>query len=138
MRISDWSSDVCSSDLAAGVQARDLVLVLVGHELEEVAVHGFGEVGRAGRLRLLGGAHLRHEVGVALRVRRVLVVDEEGGAAGDQFVERARQARVVQRQEGDRSEEHTSELQSLMRISYAVFCLKKKTNPTNLHIVEDH
>src|SRR3546814_7902129 len=31
-----------------------------------------------------------------------------------------------------RSEEHTSELQSLMRISYAVFCLKKKTKPTNL------
>src|SRR3546814_2562407 len=31
---------------------------------------------------------------------------------------------------GDRSEEHTSELQSLMRISYAVFCLKKKTKPT--------
>src|SRR3546814_9030050 len=32
----------------------------------------------------------------------------------------------------DRSEEHTSELQSLMRISYAVFCLKKKTQPTHL------
>src|SRR3546814_10650714 len=32
-----------------------------------------------------------------------------------------------------RSEEHTSELQSLMRISYAVFCLKKKTNTQNLH-----
>src|SRR3546814_3365088 len=32
---------------------------------------------------------------------------------------------------GIRSEEHTSELQSLMRISYAVFCLKKKTNQTN-------
>src|SRR3546814_8338015 len=32
-----------------------------------------------------------------------------------------------------RSEEHTSELQSLMRISYAVFCLKKKTNNTNLN-----
>src|SRR3546814_4103016 len=32
--------------------------------------------------------------------------------------------------EADRSEEHTSELQSLMRISYAVFCLKKKTNRT--------
>src|SRR3546814_4117068 len=32
--------------------------------------------------------------------------------------------------DGDRSEEHTSELQSLMRISYAVFCLKKKTNQT--------
>src|SRR3546814_16503295 len=78
--------------VAAGVQARDLVLVLVGHELEEVAGHGFGEVGRAARLRLLGGAHLRHEVGVAPRVRRVLVVDEEGGAAGAQFDERAPQA----------------------------------------------
>src|SRR3546814_5024798 len=33
----------------------------------------------------------------------------------------------------DRSEEHTSELQSLMRISYAVFCLKKKTQTTNIH-----
>src|SRR3546814_4341211 len=32
---------------------------------------------------------------------------------------------------GERSEEHTSELQSLMRISYAVFCLKKKTTPTH-------
>src|SRR3546814_3791781 len=43
---------------------------------------------------------------------------------------------------GDRSEEHTSELQSLMRISYAVFCLTKKTNTminrthTNLNLVE--
>src|SRR3546814_7294739 len=33
------------------------------------------------------------------------------------------------RRPGHRSEEHTSELQSLMRISYAVFCLKKKNNP---------
>src|SRR3546814_2579765 len=36
------------------------------------------------------------------------------------------------RAEHDRSEEHTSELQSLMRISYAVFCLKKKTNTNNI------
>src|SRR3546814_9026442 len=36
--------------------------------------------------------------------------------------------------EGERSEEHTSELQSLMRISYAVFCLKKKTKSTQRHI----
>src|SRR3546814_3690691 len=36
---------------------------------------------------------------------------------------------------GDRSEEHTSELQSLMRISYAVFCLKKKNHNTNIIIV---
>src|SRR3546814_5347499 len=36
---------------------------------------------------------------------------------------------------GDRSEEHTSELQSLMRISYAVFCLKKKKNKCNTHVL---
>src|SRR3546814_1435357 len=37
-----------------------------------------------------------------------------------------------------RSEEHTSELQSLMRISYAVFCLKKKNNDTNATIITQH
>src|SRR3546814_9016525 len=40
-------------------------------------------------------------------------------------------AGVIFRKRNDRSEEHTSELQSLMRISYAVFCLKKKTNNNN-------
>src|SRR3546814_4892508 len=39
---------------------------------------------------------------------------------------------------GDRSEEHTSELQSLMRISYAVFCLKKKNNMTQSTSVNPH
>src|SRR3546814_4898714 len=41
---------------------------------------------------------------------------------------------------GGRSEEHTSELQSLMRISYAVFCLKKKTRKTHINqdISKDH
>src|SRR3546814_707333 len=38
----------------------------------------------------------------------------------------------------DRSEEHTSELQSLMRISYAVFCLKKKKTQTNIHTLHTH
>src|SRR3546814_6294697 len=37
-----------------------------------------------------------------------------------------------------RSEEHTSELQSLMRISYAVFCLKKKTNKNNINTNQQH
>src|SRR3546814_2873629 len=52
--------------------------------------------------------------------------DEQPGGPGPRD-EDARRG-VVQRDEGHRSEEHTSELQSLMRISYAVFCLKKKTN----------
>src|SRR3546814_5878567 len=40
--------------------------------------------------------------------------------------------------DGDRSEEHTSELQSLMRISYAVFCLKKKNIIRKIHIIKSH
>src|SRR3546814_7681713 len=47
-------------------------------------------------------------------------------------VERVEPRDIIQRVERRRSEEHTSELQSLMRISYAVFCLKKKTNATQL------
>src|SRR3546814_1399935 len=42
------------------------------------------------------------------------------------------------RESGLRSEEHTSELQSLMRISYAVFCLKKKKTQTQTHIKKTH
>src|SRR3546814_6502225 len=47
------------------------------------------------------------------------------------FQGRKRGARVAEPARRNRSEEHTSELQSLMRISYAVFCLKKKNNTTN-------
>src|SRR3546814_10650473 len=50
-----------------------------------------------------------------------------GGADGARGARARRNAR-----HGRRSEEHTSELQSLMRISYAAFCLKKKTTPNNL------
>src|SRR3546814_1753998 len=65
----------------------------------------------------------------------------DGGPAEHQAVRRApgrsgvrRGLGPVQRAPGRRSEEHTSELQSLMRISYAVFCLKKKTNEIYRHI----
>src|SRR3546814_996112 len=55
------------------------------------------------------------------------------GPAGDAQGEQAIKVRLANAERGGfrfrRSEEHTSELQSLMRISYAVFCLKKKTNP---------
>src|SRR3546814_2562413 len=63
--------------------------------------------------------------------RRILVLLEQRtdpGEAGH---------RLRQEPEGERSEEHTSELQSLMRISYAVFCLKKKTNK-NKKQIETH
>src|SRR3546814_7150030 len=85
MRISDWSSDVCSSDLDA---ARDAERLRVARELHDVAGHKL----------------------TALTLNlRALAADPQLGA---------REAVL-------RSEEHTSELQSLMRTSYAVFCLKK-------------
>src|SRR3546814_2375521 len=67
-------------------------------------------------------------------------VDEHGLHGADQFAHVRGPARFVAGVEqapglvvGDRSEEHTSELQSLMRISYAVFCLKKKKANANLN-----
>src|SRR3546814_1508802 len=81
MRISDWSSDVCSSDLRhrGNILARE-----IGEPVVPVACR-----------------EDRDQRGIDLRV-------------------------LMPRLRGSRSEEHTSELQSLMRISYAVFCLKKK------------
>src|SRR3546814_2201973 len=56
-----------------------------------------------------------------------------GGLRGDWMAARTWLLRPRQAAQPSRSEEHTSELQSLMRISYAVFCLKKKNNTTPLH-----
>src|SRR3546814_1683133 len=115
MRISDWSSDVCSSDLLEphGDDQREHV---------EQRGHQGGESDLAvGHTQDLG-----HEEGRGAHDRRQ---DLAGGGGGglDGGGERRRVADALH--EGDRegrSEEHTSELQSLMRISYAVFCLKKK------------
>src|SRR3546814_9868225 len=97
MRISDWSSDVCSSDL----------------QLHGAALQGW----RASRLlpRRRAGPH---------QVLRPRVRGADQGRAPAREDRRARQS--PRRGDTGRSEEHTSELQSLMRISYAVFCLKKK------------
>src|SRR3546814_10375723 len=73
-------------------------------------------------------------VGAALRKGRSIVsgaVQRRGAEQRGDALE-ARKARRGQVRTGRRSEEHTSELQSLMRISYAVFCLKKKNQPTNI------
>src|SRR3546814_7379905 len=63
------------------------------------------------------------------RGERVVAFDAHLGAQLDQ---------IMNEVEGERSEEHTSEHQSLMRLSYAVFCLKKKKNATHSHMVGDH
>src|SRR3546814_1601913 len=124
MRISDWSSDVCSSDLRRRQSC-------VGHQRQFTEVRsavqraGVARVGTAGDqyagvlhgLQVLPG-HGRHP-GLLALFRGLL----------DEIRQQVRRdpAQVVERVDGiGRSEEHTSELQSLMRISYAVFCLNKK------------
>src|SRR3546814_2153603 len=115
MRISDWSSDVCSSDLPPA--SRDLGAARIGHDTvgaEFVAAFLHGEEGRGSLLATRGQ---RTELGFHGHV------GVERALAGLRFRHQLRQPVI-----GLRSEEHTSELQSLMRISYAVFCLKKKKN----------
>src|SRR3546814_2825862 len=126
MRISDWSSDVCSSDLRYQNVGAFASEHLGGGAADPVTAAGDED-------DLI--FHVRHFCSLQLRVRR-------GGSAGRAApacgrlvsLRRRRQpatdprAAAAQR----RSEEHTSELQSLMRISYAVFCLKKKKNHTPL------
>src|SRR3546814_8379782 len=106
MRISDWSSDACSADLVARFLAP--YVDLLAHQRDRVAA------------------------GVADRCfEPVQVLVAAGGGGADLFQHRVvepefRHHRAAPGLDELRSEEHTSELQSLMRISYAVLCLKKK------------
>src|SRR3546814_4802684 len=112
MRISDWSSDVCSSDLRVDI----------------------------GRIILVGGDH-RGRAHAPRRdlIDRETVMDEDhfvarpGKGAGGEVQHLVRTVAVDDPRR--RSEEHTSELQSLMRISYAVFCLKKKKKKKSITTV---
>src|SRR3546814_8212394 len=130
MRISDWSSDVCSSDLLADDPLGALQIGRVGTDVAQVnpsAPHGkvahFG-LGRSIFCRS-GHEHKKYFVlplSLAYRTARCanrLLVQTVR-------VSRKRVPRSTVVVYENRSEEHTSELQSLMRISYAVFCLKKK------------
>src|SRR3546814_10043316 len=101
MRISDWSSDVCSSDLLSGALYASAALLVA--------------------VALILGRWMPMPV--------VKVEDKEMSAQRKELSARL----ALTPRSGPRSEEHTSELQSLMRISYAVFCLKKKNAPTNKH-----
>src|SRR3546814_4386357 len=97
MRISDWSSDVCSSDLVGILQEGRWKDADVLQLMDRMAVEATGE-----------------DDAFAVEGQEIELTFDDGSST-----------RL------DRSEEHTSELQSLMRITYAVFCLKKKN-------IEDH
>src|SRR3546814_9475213 len=101
MRISDWSSDVCSSDL--------IVKILT----DQKAAEAMSDFLANAEDQIAGGTTFEEfakDASLPIKATPLIV---SGG---------------VSPQKPDRSEEHTSELQSLMRISYAVFCLKKKKN----------
>src|SRR3546814_9524897 len=113
MRISDWSSDVCSSDLGNAL----------GHERGGDAV----QIG-AGNMRV-GDDHRAPAVQERRDLRADIgeqsVADQDIIASRAQFDGQPFHCVSASRIARTRSEEHTSELQSLMRISYAVLCLTK-------------
>src|SRR3546814_5454545 len=85
--------------------------------------------------------HDRLDADVAQRDEILLVlgrVDEQVGVAVTEHDRRLDLVDEADRRAAPRSEEHTSELQSLMRSSYAVFCLKKKTNDNTKDYTEPH
>src|SRR3546814_3339729 len=113
MRISDWSSDVCSSDLGQ---------------------HGIGLGGRGApaanrdrapfRRRLVAAEHRHRELQFGGRAGALAQPRDE--APADRFG--VGRLGIDRRRLDARSEAHTSDLQSLIRISYAVFCMTTKTN----------
>src|SRR3546814_3903434 len=121
MRISDWSSDVCSSDLFG-----------IGHEHAYPFLLGFCYCEAFSQSSTIANAaHYNPDDTHSLCGR-----SKYARGAGSPL---SRPLMLTRRETGRecirgaphlRSEEHTSELQSLMRISYAVFCLKKKKNKT--------
>src|SRR3546814_2392721 len=116
MRISDWSSDVCSSDLEGAIERSDERLLRhpargSGRRIAPAVEHRLQDLDGSGGFRL----QAFEGEGDSLHLPQPTVRGKQARQQG-----RAGIHHPV------RSEEHTSELQSLMRISYAVFCLKKK------------
>src|SRR3546814_8389444 len=130
MRISDWISDVCSSDLdrRCGIEEKGLQEILLGRKMVPQRCLRAAQLGRDCRHRRCG----------------ISMVEKMSSGDFENFTPFSRMIFVASRLSPTsraipliavivrcgpnpvaRSEEHTSELQSLMRISYAVFCLKK-------------
>src|SRR3546814_1719021 len=112
MRISDWSSDVCSSDLSSYLQSRSATK---------------SDLKLACRTRSGCKNELKGTEGIKPPSFRPLAA---GAPSPDSRSLFKAFSTISKGTKGDRSEEHTSELQSLMRISYAVFCLNNKKKTT--------
>src|SRR3546814_2845102 len=141
MRISDWSSDVCSSDLTifALLCLVACVAALLVHRYLQSTLGSLTTAIRDNEIRV---EYLGFSVARAIHGKYVMSAALAGLGGGflalalgqvdpDSMVNWTVSGELVfvtilSGAGGVRSEEHTSELQSLMRISYAVFCLKKK------------
>src|SRR3546814_3096818 len=135
MRIIDWSSDVCSSDLSRVVGRLGAALAGRDGDFADDLGEDLAALGVGGVLASFDGGAATHGKTLVLRGEPAILL--EAGAEGPGA---ARRATAAGRSGGSgrspgtrpsRSEEHTSELQSLMRTSYAVFCLKKKKKKNN-------
>src|SRR3546814_1665680 len=124
MRISDWSSDVCSSDLGETFTLEaDQVFKAIGQKFLPDDVAAFGIRLEGGRIAV--DAERRTSVAGLWAGGDCIACGEDLTVAAVEDGKVAAEA-IHRHLTAARSEEHTSELQSLMRISYAVFCLKKK------------
>src|SRR3546814_6513369 len=134
MRISDWSSDVCSSDLLA-----EEAFIVLRDALRKTRKVGLGQLTLRGReyvvsLKPCGRGMVLETLRYADEVNKAASYFRDIGDAkpDEELLELAET--LIQMKTApfdasvfhDRSAEHTSELQSLMRLSYAVFCLKTK------------
>src|SRR3546814_7391609 len=113
MRISGWSSDLCSSDLPPCVAPSISTAIRRGPSSTK-----------------LDASDTPPSKWIRMRSRSTSMRSTVAAKPGAPAIQQARSART---KDTNRSEEHTSELQSLMRISYAVFCLKKKNTHNRGH-----
>src|SRR3546814_6895163 len=125
MRISDWSSDVCSSDLSMRQLLSPPTSIHTRSSRPRVAQAG-RRASRRAKARACAAPLVSAGMGTSPPELREAEHNPGHGVARNGFASAPAQAAAALH----RSEEHTSELQSLMRISYAVFSLKKKNTNT--------
>src|SRR3546814_10646091 len=125
MSISDWSSDVCSSDLGFGLRR-----MLVDEQGQQKGILERGEHKSIATDRIVLVRGPEDEVATIQEIYRQFV---EGRRSEREIADWLNEQGILSDLGRSRSEAHTSELESLMRISYAVLCLKKNKDNIIYH-----